>query len=296
MKEIELKARSGFYESMCSKRKRKQTNFYFYRPEYFDSEAKECNKPVKELDQEKIEKSESNELSDSDSDESVGVRKKYMKENKRFGLIRRLEQDEIAKSNNFLASDDDSETNFGLDELMERATDTELLHGRVINDKIQSSSSQHQTSIRLKQQTLKATARRKIQRANKKRNGSTTTNYTYNININNSGATFNNSMAPLSMFQSIFDTQRAAYQASNNESDINHCLDELNRNNDNREWVEKYSIAKKIFDKHGRGGLRRGYNAINDSVSEWFDRQHSHLTSLDFNKQYLLWQLKGTNY
>ena len=196
-------------------------------------------------------------------------------------------QDEIAKSINFLALDDDSETNYGLDELMERASNTELLNGRVINDKMESSSNRHQASIRLKQQTLKATASHQLQRAKKDRNGSTITNYTYNININNSGATFNNSMAPLSMFQSIFNMQRATYQTSN-ESDTNHCLDELNRNSDNREWVVKYTLAKKIFDEHVRGGLRCGYNAVNDSISEWFDRQHCHLTSLDFNKQYLL--------
>ena len=327
MEELELKARGGYYERQ-SRRSRNRKPPDYFTPQLFDREAKECNTPSEKRKKERVKRPRFNDLDDSDSDASICVlKKKYVKGRKRFGLMRGLEREEISKSNEFLASDDDEHSGGDLNTLLDKANELELLHGEDINNKLLTNEKEHEEKVQREQLSIKSTVRSQIRKDMKKANsrevkGATITNNNYNISINNTGATFNNTPGPLSVFKSMFDAQRAAYQPpldgvqnsmfdaqrsvyhppqlayqsqlhdSHEFDQRNQVIDvfitELSKNSDNREWIDKYRIALEIHKHHGSPGLRRGYYCIDLSISDWLGRQRREFMSLNTMKQYLI--------
>jgi hypothetical protein len=327
MKRIEEKAKGGNYDRdfnrdekirNSKKRVRRKPN------QFVDEMAKVHNQKIKNSGEKKKKKTKEEKSLEDDSDESIQMRKsKFCNAPKTFGRMARFEDEERLKSNAFLASSDD-ESSVDLAYMNERATDYQLLDGDEVGDKIEHGQRQLVSRRKTEKSLGQSSAREDIKVHRKSRNDVTNTvsndsshhvTNTYNITVNNNGPTINAGFPfdSLTQFQQPMQAMQPFRQPIQSmlpfrqsmpsmpsmipfRQPNDQTLDRLSQPfltlQERAEAIlqdlrnERYLKARRIFQTQGK--IRRGYNASDLSVSDWYERQKNDIRTMDSRKRVLL--------
>ena len=323
---IEMKSLSGDYSDEDKKPRSRKKPLRFIDESSREVTLKSKPKPKPKPKHKSPKKRESNFIDDSDSDsDSIAIRKsRICKGPKHLRLIDKLEKDEKKRSNSFLALSEDEDSSVDLNTLSMKANDNQLIDGEDVGQKIRATQKQQSEERLIQKKSKQSNALSDIKKRKFKfMHKSTKINSTfdssshvtnnYNINIDNSGSTsipWSNSLpnsaisAASSWGSNIFRLQqmepnsimqqqqlnKSQYDSTTN-SKVESLLQELSCDYYNHTWISFFREALHIRNTHGFNGLRRGYNAINHSVADWYARQRisSHI---DQRKRMLLLELE----